>query len=274
MTWTFDRASAFHATNRFEPVPRRHRNHDLMVDVDRGLHAAAFAAVPSDALRRRDGSRADGVIDITADDSDATARGGDADGFGPRSIPATASETDTPSGRGASLRAANTSGSGTSWTRSARTGASSRSATPCAGRKKKGLASRFSTPRGKPPPRAPASSPTSASVRSPTRSRWRSRASRASLGETWTHGRPQNSPFRLPLPATRTTRRRAKRPPETKRKDEHRRDVLASLELLRSARRVLTRAFGGGEAERRISEAHRAVIEGLLGVHTFNARSS
>ena len=52
LTWTFDRASAFHATNRFEPVPRRHRNHDLMVDVDRGLHAAAFAAVPSDALRR------------------------------------------------------------------------------------------------------------------------------------------------------------------------------------------------------------------------------
>ena len=82
LTWTFDRASAFHATNRFEPVPRRHRNHDLMVDVDRGLHAAAFAAVPSDALRRRDGADADGVIDITADDSDATARAGDADGFG------------------------------------------------------------------------------------------------------------------------------------------------------------------------------------------------
>ena len=82
LTWTFDRASAFHANNRFEPVPRRHRNHDLMVDVDRGLHAAAFAAVPSDALRRRDGADADGVIDITADDSDATARGGDADGFG------------------------------------------------------------------------------------------------------------------------------------------------------------------------------------------------
>ena len=35
---------------------------------------------------------------------------------------------------------------------------------------------------------------------------------------------------------------------------------------------MLTRAFGGGEAERRISEAHRAVIEGLLGVHTFNAQ--
>ena len=46
LTRTLDRASAFHANNRFEPVPRRHRNHDLMVDVDRGLHAAAFAAVP------------------------------------------------------------------------------------------------------------------------------------------------------------------------------------------------------------------------------------
>ena len=98
------------------------------------------------------------------------------------------------------------------------------------------------------------------------------RASRASAGETWTHGRPKNSPFRLPLPATRTTRGRTKRPPrqKTKRRTPSRRSRVSRA--FRSARRVLTRAFGGGEAERRVSEAHRAVIEGLLGVHTFNAQ--
>ena len=248
LTWTFDRASAFHANNRFEPVPRRHRNHDLMVDVDRGLHAAAFAAVPSDALRRRDGADADGVIDITADDSDATARGGDADGFGYELDSRDGFGDRYAFGRGASLRAANTSGS----VRPGRVRLERGLASICdagAGRKKKGLADAAGKRR-----RVPASSPTSASVRSPARSRW-SRARRARRGVTWTHGRPENSPFRLPLPATTTRRTKGPRDKNEKTNTVETFSSRAFADARRADARLRRRA------ERRVSEAHRAVIE-------------
>ena len=273
LTWTFDRASAFHATNRFEPVPRRHRNHDLMVDVDRGLHAAAFAAVPSDALRRRDGADADGVIDITADDSDATARGGDADGFG--------YELDSRDGFG-DRYAFGTRRESTSreheWLGYVLDAFGSNG----------GFVSICDALRGSEEKKGSFALLDAAG-----------KAAAACAGEL-THERlgevadavevalarvarvarrdvDARTSAKQPLPASPSGDedhpRKNEKAPETKNEKTNTVETFSLVSsFLRSARRVLTRAFGGGEAERRISEAHRAVIEGLLGVHTFNAQ--
>ena len=273
LTWTFDRASSFHAHNRFEPVPRRHRNHDLMVDVDRGLHAAAFAAVPSDALRRRDGADADGVIDITADDSDATARGGDADGFG--------YELDSRDGFGDryafGTRRESTSrehewlgyvldafgsnggfvsicdalrGSEEKKVSFALLDAAGKAAAACAGELTRERLGEV----------AGAVEVALARV---------ARVARRDVGA--------RTSAKQPLPASPSGDedhpRKNEKAPEAKNEKTNTVETFSRVSsFLRSARRVLTRAFGGGEAERRVSEAHRAVVEGLLGVHTFNAQ--
>ena len=41
---------------------------------------------------------------------------------------------------------------------------------------------------------------------------------------------------------------------------------------LRGARELLVACVGAGEAERRVSDAHRAVVKGMLGVSTFNSQ--
>ena len=275
LTWTFDRASAFHANNRFEPVPRRHRNHDLMVDVDRGLHAAAFAAVPSDA-RSAAATAPTPTASSTSPPTTATRRRAAATPTAPRvraRFPRRlrrqirlrdAARVYEPRTRVARVRPGRVRlerGLRLDLRRLARVG------------RKKGLLRAPSTPRGKPPPRAPASSPTSASVRSPApRGVARARRARRQARRGRTDVR-KTAPSALPLPATRTTAEERKGPPSKNEKSRTpSRRSRASRAFCGARAACATRAFGGGEAERRVSEAHRAVIEGLLGVHTFNAQ--
>jgi hypothetical protein len=273
LTWTFDRASAFHATNRFEPVPRRHRNHDLMVDVDRGLHAAAFAAVPSDALRRRDGADADGVIDITADDSDATARGGAADGFG--------YELDSRDGFG-DRYAFGTRHESTSreheWLGYVLDafGSNGGFVSICdalrGSEEKKGSFALLDA----------AGKAAAACAGELTRERLGEVAAAvevalARVARVARRDVDARTSAKQPLPASPSGDedhpRKNEKAPETKNEKTNTVETFSRVSsFLRSARRVLTRAFGGGEAERRVSEAHRAVVKGLLGVHTFNAQ--
>ena len=269
LTWTFDRASAFHAKNRFEPVPRDHRSHDLLVDVDRGLYAAVSSVVPSDetTLRRRDGADADGVLDITADDSDATARCGDADGFGyeldsrdgfgDRDAFGTRRESTTHEHEwlGYILDAFGSNGGFVSICDALR------------GSEKISFALLNATGKA-----------AAACACELTRER---------LGEivvavevalarvVRVARRDVDGTERQPLPASPSGDvDRPKNTAETK--NAKRKNTVETFSrvssFLQSARRVLTHAFGAGEAERRVFEAHRAVVEGLLGVQTFNAQ--
>ena len=270
LTWTFDRASAFHACNRFEPVPREHRNHDLLVDVDRGFHAAVSAAAPSDARRRRDSADAGGVIDIAADDSDATARGGDADGFG--------YELDSRDGFGVGdafgTRRASVADGEHEWLGYILDafGSNGGFVSICdalRGSEKISFALLDATGKA-----------AAACAGELTRERLGEVAGavEAALARVaHVARRDVDGTESQPLPSSPSgdEDRPAKNAAETKNEKKKKNTVETfsrASSFLRSARRVLTHALGAGEAERRVSEAHRAVVEGLLGVQTFNAQ--